>query len=217
MRVELEGLTKTLRGVVVLDDIHLTLEEGRIYGIRGKNGSGKTMLLRVLCGLIRPTEGSVLFDGVPLARGAFAPDVGILIENPSFVGEYTALENLGEIAAIKKKADNDEVRGALRLVGLNPDDSRPVRAYSLGMRQRLGIACAVMERPSLILLDEPVNTLDSYGVELVCDLLEAERRHGATVVIACHDSPDVERLFDETYVMEDGRLMPIRPAKNGLS
>lgn len=165
------------------------------------------MLLRALAGLIYPTAGSLLIDGTPLEKGHFPPSVGALIETPSFVPNRTGLSNLLEISEIKGLISDQTVARALQAVGLDPKDPRPVRKYSLGMRQRLGIACAVMERPSLLLLDEPVNALDPAGVEMACRLFDGARRHGAIVVIACHDSEELEGLFDERINLSDGRIV----------
>lgn len=206
MHIVVDHYTKVLRGATVLDDVCLTLEEGRIYGLKGKNGSGKTMLLRALCGLIRPTRGRVLIDGKALETGHFSPETGVLIESPSFVGSYTGFENLREISLIQHKISSQEVEDALEKVGLDPTDRRRVRTYSLGMRQRLGIACAIMEHPQLLLLDEPVNALDEEGVSRVRALLASERDRGATVVVACHDSAEIESLFDDTLLMSEGRV-----------
>ena len=207
MLVEMRDYTKTLQGVTVLDKVNLALESGKIYGVKGKNGSGKTMLLRALAGLIYPTAGSLLIDGKPLEKGHFPPSVGVLIETPSFVPNRTGLSNLLEISEIKGLISDQTVARALQAVGLDPKDRRPVRKYSLGMRQRLGIACAVMERPSLLLLDEPVNALDPAGVEMACRLFADARRHDAIVVIACHDSEELEELFDERIDLSDGRIV----------
>ena len=207
MLVEMRDYSKTLQGVTVLDKVNLALESGKIYGVKGKNGSGKTMLLRALAGLIYPTAGSLLIDGKPLEKGHFPPSVGVLIETPSFVPNRSGLSNLLEISEIKGLISDQTVARALQAVGLDPKDRRPVRKYSLGMRQRLGIACAIMERPSLLLLDEPVNALDPAGVEMACRLFADARRHGAIVAIACHDSEELEGLFDERIDLSDGRIV----------
>ena len=198
--VEMVDYCKTIARVPVLDHINVRFEDGRIYGLKGKNGSGKTMLLRAMCGLIRPTSGQLLIDGEPLPRGRFPQSTGVLIENPEFLPGYTCRENLMGLARINNKIDKDEVDEALASVGLNPGDGRPVRACSLGMRQRLGIAAALMESPKLIMLDEPVN-----------GLLQNARSRGALVVVACHDSGEIEGLFDQTFLMVEGRLRPSGP------
>lgn len=207
MQVQLKDYTKVIQGTTVLDRINLALGGGRIYGIKGKNGSGKTMLLRALAGLIYPTAGTVLIDGAPLKKGHFPPSVGVLIESPCFVPNRSGLSNLLDIAGIKGQASPRLVALALRAVGLDPEDPRPVRKYSLGMRQRLGIACAVMERPKLLLLDEPVNALDPAGVQMACRIFEDARAHGSIVVIACHDSEEVEGLFDERIDLAAGKII----------
>ncbi len=204
--IEIVDVCKSIHGVEVLSHINLRLEDGRIYGVKGKNGSGKTMLLRVLCGLVRPTSGQVVVDGVPLRPGAFLEDAGVLIENPSFVRSYSGKANLVELAAIRNTVDEARVDEILGRVGLDPLDERPVRAYSLGMRQRLGIAAALLEHPSTILLDEPVNALDPAGVDQAVRLLGEARARGALVVVACHDSEEIEALFDETLSMAEGKL-----------
>lgn len=209
--VEMVDYCKTIARAPVLDHINVRFEDGRIYGLKGKNGSGKTMLLRAMCGLIRPTSGQLLIDGEPLPRGRFPQSVGVLIENPEFLPGYICRENLMGLARINNKINEDEVDEALASVGLNPGDERPVRACSLGMRQRLGIAAALMESPKLILLDEPVNALDPEGVALAAGLLQNARSRGALVVVACHDSGEIEGLFDQTFLMAEGRLRPSGP------
>lgn len=204
--IEAIDLCKTIHGTEVLRQINLRLENGRIYGIKGKNGSGKTMLLRALCGLIRPTSGRIVVDGTPLKPGTFLEDAGVLIENPSFVRSYSGKTNLMELASIRGKIDEDQVVAALSDVGLDSDDERPVRTYSLGMRQRLGLAAALMEHPTTVLLDEPVNALDPAGVARVAQLLARVREGGALIVVACHDAAEIESLFDETFYMAEGAL-----------
>lgn len=206
--IELIDYCKEISHVPVLDHVSARFSDGRIYGLKGKNGSGKTMLLRAMCGLIRPTSGQLLVDGEPLPPGHFPKDVGVLIESPSFLPSYTCKENLMSLARIRKVIDERQVRDALESVGLNPDDDRPVRACSLGMRQRLGIAAALMEEPRLILLDEPVNALDQSGVECIARLLRDARSRGALVVVACHDSAEIETLFDQVFLMAEGKLSP---------
>lgn len=208
MHVELEHYTKVIRGVTVLDNISASFCSGRIYGLKGKNGSGKTMLLRAISGLIHPTSGTVTIDGQRLKPGAFPPSIGILIENPVFRGNLSAYKNLWEIAQIRGVVNEQDVLGAIAAVGLDPHEGKPVRTYSLGMRQRLGIACALMEHPQLILLDEPVNALDDAGTLRIRRLLLDERERGALIVIACHDSPEIEGIFDQTLRMAEGHFEP---------
>ena len=168
MNLICEHVCKDIKGTRVLDDINLELEGGKVYGLWGKNGCGKTMLMRCLCGFIQPTSGRVLVEGKELWKDiSFPESVGVLIENPSFLNEYTGFQNLQILASIRKQIDEKVIREMLRCVGLDPYDRRKYRKYSLGMKQRLGIACAVMESPKLIILDEPINALDESGVKLV--------------------------------------------------
>jgi ABC-2 type transport system ATP-binding protein len=209
MELKVEGVTKLIRGRTVLDDVSLALSGGAVYGLKGPNGSGKTMLMRAVCGLIRPTSGEIRIDGQLLGRDiSFPPSVGILIENPAFIAKYTGLKNLQLIAMIRGVASDAGLRKTLVDVGLDPDDRRSYRKYSLGMKQRLGIAAAIMEEPDLIVLDEPTNALDEDGILLVRDLLQRQKRRGALVVISCHDLAELELLADEIFEMADGRLRP---------
>jgi ABC-2 type transport system ATP-binding protein len=207
MQIEINDYTKTIRGAVILDHITLRFESGSIFGLKGPNGSGKTMLMRAICGLIYPTEGCVCIDGQIIGKDtSFPPSVGILIENPAFIAKYTGLKNLLMLASLKGTTSQDEVRTALDSVGLDPDDKRPYRKYSLGMKQRLGIAAALMENPELILLDEPINALDDEGVRLVHDLLLRHKERGALIVVACHDLDELRFLSDEIIEMYEGKV-----------
>ncbi|WP_165171357.1 ABC transporter ATP-binding protein [Adlercreutzia sp. ZJ242] len=207
MKLEVRGLVKVIRGTTVLDDINLSLEGGRVYGLRGKNGSGKTMLMRAMAGLIFPTAGEIAIDGRILGRGEFPPSVGIMIENPAFVGKYTGFRNLKYLAGIRDEVGDEEIELVLEEVGLDPRDKRAFRKYSLGMKQRLGIACAVMENPDLLLLDEPINALDPAGVEMVQRIVARQKERGALVVVACHDAEELDGLSDEIYLMAEGRIV----------
>ena len=207
MKLEVKGFSKTIKGAVVLDGINLSLEGARVYGLRGKNGSGKTMLMRAMAGLIRPTEGEVVIDGRVLGRGEFPPSVGIMLESPAFVGKYTGFRNLKYLAGIRGEVGAGEIERVLEEVGLDPRDKRTFKKYSLGMKQRLGIACAVMEDPDLLLLDEPINALDPAGVEMVQRLVARQKERGALVVVACHDAEELDGLSDEIYLMAEGRIV----------
>lgn len=195
--------TKVIQDNTVLDRINLIMESGRIYGLKGENGSGKTMLLRAICGLIKPTDGFVEIDGAKLAE--FPQSVGILIEEPDFVQGYTGRKNLVSIARIKGIARKEDVENVLTEVGLNPGDKRPFRKYSLGMKKRLGVACALMENPDLILLDEPFNGLDEKGITLVASAIKKRADMGALCIVACHDKAILEAIADTVITMEAGR------------
>lgn len=207
MKICMEHVTKKIQGVLVLDDVSLNMESGRIYGLFGRNGSGKTMLMRALCGLIRPDEGRIRIDGKEQGKDfSYPAELGMLIENPSFLPEFTGYENLKMLASIRKKIGGREIRETLLRVGLDPEDSRKVRKYSLGMRQRLGIACAVMERPELLVLDEPFNGLDVDGYERMQEIIREEKSRGSLILLACHDRGEMESLSDVIYQVEQGRF-----------
>ncbi len=207
MEITVDHASKIIKGSVILDDVTLTLTGGKIYGLQGPNGSGKTMLMRLIAGLIRPTSGEVLIEGRELGRDMdFPPSVGLLIENPGFLPNHTGFRNLILLAEIKKKITDVDVRKALGDVGLAPNDPRKYRKYSLGMKQRLGVAAAIMERPELIVLDEPTNALDDMGVERICTLIRRERDRGALVVLTCHDAAILDRLSDEVYTVSEGHV-----------
>lgn len=207
MHLEVENLSKSIKGIEVLKDINLTMEGGRIYGLRGKNGSGKTMFMRCVCGLIHPTKGEIRINDERLGKDIdFPRSAGVLIENPAFLNAYTGFENLRLLANISQRADDQAIRETIAAVGLNPDDKRKYGKYSLGMKQRLGIACALMESPDLILLDEPINALDQKGVELVKKILLDRKEQGKLIIVACHDNQELEYLSDTIYKVEEGRI-----------
>lgn len=207
MSVEIKGLNKSIQGVSILKDISMGFPSGCVTGLSGVNGSGKTMLIRAVAGLIRPNSGTIDIDGKRLWRDiSFPPSVGVLIENPAFLNDRTGLENLRILASIKNLVAEHELRQALEDVGLDPDDKRKFRKYSLGMKQRLGIAAAVMERPDLLLLDEPTNALDSDGVAMFKRIIARERERGASCVISCHDASILRELSDQIYYLAEGHI-----------
>ena len=207
MKIQIKGATKVIRGAVILKDVNLELQSGKVYGLQGPNGGGKTMLMRLIAGLIRPTKGQVFVDDRQLGKEMdFPPSMGLLIENPAFLPGYSGEKNLELLAQLRKVADIEQVRQAIQDVGLDPDDKRKYRKYSLGMKQRLGIACAIMEQPELILLDEPTIALDKKGVVRICELIRRERDRGALIVIACHDTAILEQISDEIFVVAEGHV-----------
>lgn len=210
MTIEVKSVTKVLRKITVLEDVNLILESGTIYGLRGVNGSGKTMLMRLMAGLIRPTRGEVFLDGKQLGKDlSFPPDMGMLIENPAFLDGYTAAQNLRLLAGIRKKVTEERIREVLEQVGLGWEDKRKYRQFSLGMKQRLGIAGAVLEHPQLLLIDEPTNALDTDGIQMVQRLLLEEKSRGALIVLACHDFSILQGLSDVLYSVKEGRVSPL--------
>lgn len=215
--VHVKNVTVRIKNQVVLERINLQLDEGKIYGIIGRNGSGKTMLLRVLCGLVRPSEGEVWVLGREIGRaGAFPDEVGAVIETPGFLPQYSGLKNLKLLASLRNRIDEDDIREAIRLVGLDPENKKPVRTYSLGMRQRLGLAQAIMEKPRLLLLDEPSNGLDQEGVRDLHILLRNLRSKGVTILLTSHSREEIETLCDAVYYMERGRLEALPEVQGSL-
>ncbi|MGN0408772.1 MAG: ATP-binding cassette domain-containing protein [Bacteroides sp.] len=205
--VRVEKFTKRIKKSLILDDITLEMQGGKIYGFKGKNGSGKTMLMRAISGLILPTAGRVLVNGQVIGRDiSFPPSIGILLENPSFLDGYTGLQNLKMLASIKNIIDENQMRSTLEKVGLDPDDRRTYRKYSLGMKQRLGIAAAIMEEPDIVILDEPINALDESGALMVREILRELRDNGSLIIIACHDTEELNYLSDVIYTISEGKL-----------
>lgn len=204
MKVEISHISKTLRGAKVLDDVSLTLEGGNIYGLVGENGSGKTMLMRTVCGLVRPDRGTVTFDGQD--RKTAKPVLGVMIENTALYPDLTGMENLGLFASILRIADKNAQAEAMERVGLDPKDRRTYRKYSMGMKQRLLLAQAIMEKPQVLLLDEPTNAIDAEGVALIHEIMRQEADRGAVVLLASHISADIHDLCCKVYRMDRGRL-----------
>lgn len=210
MGIELRHVTKDLNGKRVLEDINLSFGEGRVYGLRGYNGSGKTMLLRVLCGLMYPTSGQVLCDGKELGRDAEFPEsVGLLIESPAFIGNLSAARNLELILSLRpERYSGERIGRALSKVGLAETGNLRYSRFSLGMKQRLGIAAAIMEEPRLLILDEPTNALDEDGIGMVTDLLREMRAGDRIIIVASHEREFLSSVADEVIVMKDGRAIP---------
>ena len=203
--IVLENVSKSFKEKTVLLKTNLTIEKGKITGFVGRNGSGKTVLFKLICGLLRPTTGTVTVQGKQLGKDCdFAPDVGVLIETPSFISYESGFRNLRDLAAIRKKIGPEEVRAAIRSVGLDDTDKKWVGKYSLGMRQRLGIAQAIMEHPALLILDEPMNGLDRGGVEEMRKLFGSLRDDGTTILLASHAAEDIDLLCDKVYEVSDG-------------
>lgn len=208
MKIEITNLKKVIKGTIVLDDINYTFSGGRIYGLCGKNGCGKTMLMRLIAGLIYPSSGTIRIKDKVLGKDiSFPESVGMLIENPSFLNDYTGKQNLEMLAGLQKNVDKAEVRRVLGQVGLDPDDKRKFYKYSLGMRQRLGIAAAIMGSPELILLDEPINAIDTDGVQEIRAIIRGLSAENRIIIVASHDKSEMDYLADEKIYMSEGRLI----------
>lgn len=214
-QIEIKNVTKIIKHNTVIDNVSLTVNSGKITGLKGVNGSGKTMLMRLVSGLILPTSGEIIIDGETLGKDiTFPRSIGTLIENPAFLDNYSGFQNLKLLASIQGKISDEEIREAIIDVELNPDDKKKFRKYSLGMKQRLGIAAAVMEHPDIIILDEPTNALDSDGVQMVKRILQKEKERGALILISCHDLDVLKELSDVIYLMNVGRLSSYADKEN---
>jgi len=206
--IKIEDLSKSIKGALILDKVSITLTSGKIYGLRGKNGSGKTMLMRAMAGLLIPDSGSVIINGKTLHKDiSFPESIGILIENPSFLPQYTGFKNLKLLAGLTGNISDDEIRTALDRVGLDPEDKRTYRKYSLGMKQKLGIANAIMGEPDIIILDEPINALDEDSVKKIKKVLLEIRDKDKLIVIACHDREELEYLSDIIFEIKEGSIV----------
>lgn len=208
IKIEINNVTKRIYKNIVLKDINLAIEGGKIYGMQGVNGSGKTMLLRLIIGLIRPSEGSVLINEKMLGKDIEFPEsIGFLLESPTFLDRYSGLDNLKMLVSIKKKVTEEQIKKSILDVGLNPEDKKKYKKYSLGMKQRLGIAAAIMEEPDIIILDEPTNALDEEGVQLVKNILYKQKERGALVIVSCHDADILTALSDEIFKLNEGKIV----------
>lgn len=204
--LKIENFTKKVKGVTLLDSINLTIDESGVYGIIGRNGSGKSIFFKTLSGLLRPTQGSITLFDINIHQGNLPRDFGALLDIPGFLPQYSGFQNLKFLASIQNKIEVEEIKSVMNFVGLNPESNIPVRKYSLGMKQRLGIAQAIMEHPKFLILDEPMNGLDESGVEDVRNMIKALKEKGVTVLIASHNSEDIRLLCDKVYKMDNGKL-----------
>lgn len=210
MKITVTNVNKTIKGKEILKNINLELESGKIYGFVGENGSGKTMLFRAISGLMRTTEGEISVDGKVLHKDIkVIPDLGIIIENAGLYPELTGFDNLKLLARLNNKINDDKIREAILRVGLDPNDKRIVSKYSLGMKQRIILAQAIMEEPKVLLLDEPTNALDENGVELIRNIIKEEQKKGALILIASHNKEDINVLADKVYRVKAGTLTKV--------
>lgn len=205
--ISVNGVWKSFRRQIVLQDVNAVFEKGKIHGIVGRNGSGKTVLLKCICGLLEPTRGEITVNGKIVGKDVdFPQEIGFIIDTPGFLKNYSGYKNLKYLASIRGKADDAAVRSFLSLVGLDPKDRKPVGKYSMGMRQRLGFAQALMEEPDILILDEPMNGLDRHGVEDMHRLLKQLRENGKTILLASHNRYDIDDLCDTVSEIDGGRL-----------
>ncbi|SKA65694.1 ABC-2 type transport system ATP-binding protein [Eubacterium uniforme] len=208
MKLIAKDVCKKIGNKDILKNIDLELESGKIYGFVGRNGSGKTMLFRALSGLMSVSSGEVIYDGKVLKKDMnVLPNLGIIIENAGLYPELTGFDNLKLLTKLNKNVDNERIKSIISMVGLDPDDKRKYSKYSLGMKQRIVIAQALMESPEVLMLDEPTNALDEDGVTMVRDLIKKEKEKGSLVLIASHNKEDIEFLADEVYRIKDGQIL----------
>ncbi len=213
MKMEIKELSKKYGDKVVLNHISIEMESGKIYGFVGRNGSGKTMLMKHILGFVYPTDGAVYIDGKQIGKDLAAPEnVGAIIENPGFLPDYSGYKNLKLLAMIKGKIGEKEIKDTIELVGLDADSKQHVKKYSLGMKQRLGLAQALMEDPDLLLLDEPMNGLDHDGVREIRKVIMKQKEQGKLIIIASHNNEDIEVLCDEIYYFDKGIVSSEKPS-----
>lgn len=209
--IDVINVSKRFGSDTVVNDVSLSMDQGNIYGIIGRNGSGKTVLFKMIIGFLKPSSGKILVDGLEIGKDTdFAKEIGIIIETPGFLGAFNGYKNLEYLAGIRGKIGKNKIRACMRKVGLDPDSRKKVRKYSLGMRQRLGIAQAIMENPHILILDEPMNGLDKQGVADIRELLLSLKAAGTVILLASHNKEDIDILCDEVYEMEDGYLRPMQ-------
>ena len=207
-KIEVKNLTKKLDGRIIFSDVNLLFEEGNIYGFVGRNGSGKTVFLNCICGFMESDEGVILQNGKQVKTDVeYLDNLGVLIEKPGFLENLSAYNNLKYIASIKKLIGKKEIGVYLEQVGLDPHDKKKVGKYSMGMKQRLGVAQAIMENPEVLILDEPMNGLDESGVALMRNLLLKLRKEGKIILIASHYQEDIQLLCDKVYCIKDGNIV----------
>ena len=205
MIIEIKEISKSFRGVKVLKNVSMTLESGHIYGFIGHNGSGKTVLLKLICVFFEPTTGEILFNGTNIIKNnEYPPSTRALIERPTFISELSGKENLELLAKIQKKIGEKEIENALEKVGLEKEKDKLYYKYSLGMKQKLGIAQVLMEDPQILILDEPFNGLDDESAKNIRQILLEEKKNGKLIILATHLKEDIELLCDELYKFDDG-------------
>lgn len=209
--IEIKDLKMTFGKDEVLKGITHSFEKGKVHGIVGNNGSGKTVMMKCICGFLKPTSGEVKVNGKIIGRQEdFPQSLGLIIEAPGFLPHLSGFRNLSILATVNKKIDKQRIKETIRLVGLDPDMKKPIGKYSLGMRQRLGIAQAIMEDPELLILDEPMNGLDKHGIREMRELLKGLVGKGKTIILSSHNPADIDALCDTVCEMDGGVLTVIK-------
>lgn len=205
--IKIENVSKKFKEHQVIENVNISFEAGKIHGLIGRNGSGKTVLIKMICGFIQPDTGRIIVSGKQIGKDIdFPQNVGAIIEAPGFLAHISAYKNLEYLASLRSIIGKNEIRNAISLVGLNPDEKKPVGKYSLGMKQRLGLAQAIMEDPEILILDEPMNGLDKDGVSEMRELLLKFKEMGKTILIVSHNSEDIRLLCDTVHEIDKGKI-----------
>ncbi|MBC8059810.1 MAG: ATP-binding cassette domain-containing protein [Clostridiaceae bacterium] len=209
--VSINNVSKVFKDTIVLNKVSIDFEKNKIHGLVGRNGSGKTMLLKCICGFIPVTSGTIIVAGKKISKNTDIPqNVGIIIETPGFLPNYSGYKNLSFLSSINKSISKEKIKATMKRVGLDPESKKWVGKYSLGMKQRLGVAQAIMEEPSILLLDEPMNGIDKHGIQDMRDLLLQLRDEGKTIILASHSTEDIDTLCDTVCEMDQGKLEVLR-------
>lgn len=206
--IEMKNFTKEIKNEIILDNINFKLYSKKIYGFIGHNGSGKSMIFKSICGLVKGQKGEIIVEGQNIGKNINFPiNTGILIEQPGFLPQYSGFQNLKLLAAICNKIDDKQIIETIKLVGLDPNDKKPVKKYSLGMKQRLGIAQAIMEDPKIIILDEPMNGLDDEGITIIRNLILELKNKNKIILLASHNKEDIDLLCDTVFKLNKGKII----------
>lgn len=208
--IEIKNVSKKVKNQYILENVNLNIEKGKIYGIIGRNGSGKSILFKSISGLIKPTEGEIKVFNELIVDGNIPTNFGILFDTSGFLPHYSGFKNLQYLASIKNKITDDDIKETINSVGLNPTDEKKVKKYSLGMKQRLGIAQAIMEKPQLLILDEPMNGLDDSGVEDIRNLILSLNDKGVTILLSSHNREDIDFLCHHVIKIDNGKIVKIK-------
>lgn len=207
VKIEVKGVTKKFKNVSILEDVNVNFESGKIYGLIGRNGSGKSVFLKLLCGFYTPNKGTILYDGIDITNNnIFPPNTRALIEKPNFLPDLTGMENLKLLASIQNNINDEKIIETLELLGLEDEKDKKYRNYSLGTKQKFGIAQALMENPDVIILDEPLNGIENKTAQKIRKILQSEKKKGKLIIIATHIKEDIEQLADELYEFDDGKI-----------
>lgn len=207
MKIQIKNLSKSFKGIIILDNVSIEFESGKIYGLIGRNGSGKSVFLKLLCNFYVPTSGEILYDGLNInEKNIFLPDTRALIEKPSFLPDLSGFDNLKLLASIQGKIGDKEINESLKKVNLFDDKDKKYKIYSLGMKQKLGIAQVLMEDPKVMILDEPFNGIEEKTADKLRNILKEEVKKDKIIIIASHIKEDVFELADVVYKFDDGKV-----------